>query len=145
MTDATCRGITKAGQPCRVSMNLSAGGLCLAHDPERREAARQTRIAGGVAAGQARRERRAKLPPASDVPKVMRTLDDAVRWSSWAADQVARGSMDARSAHEIAVLVREFRQTVEKRDLQHEVARLQKRLAMLEKHEQHGTRAEDGA
>lgn len=44
-----CRGTASTGERCRVRVNLSADGLCLWHDPARKEEARRARGKGGRA------------------------------------------------------------------------------------------------
>src|SRR5665213_2920480 len=122
-----CKGTKADGSPCTVTLGLGPTGLCLSHDPDpaRQEARRAVRSAGGKASGAAKRKRAEELKAAivearaksGDTPAEMKTLDDAVKWSAWAARGVALGTLDARAAHEIAVLVREFRMALEKRDI----------------------------
>ena len=93
MTDKpTCGdagGLTKAGAPCRSTLNLGDGGRCLMHDTSRAEERLRVTQAGGVASAVAKRDRKTADP--DDVPTAPRTLQDAVTWSSWAIHGVACG------------------------------------------------------
>lgn len=127
-------GTNAAGEPCRAVLGLSeTNGLCIVHDPEREERAREVRSAGGRAGVQARAARaRPELPegmPRSE-PK---TLEDAVRWSAWAIHATAAGVIDARTGHEIGYLVNAFKAAVEKRDLQREIESIRDELDQLKK------------
>lgn len=113
----TCRGVTKAGEPCKSTMNLSADGLCLNHDPERREAARAVHAAGGRARGAKRREARAIETP-NDTPSRPKNLEDATAYFSWLVDAGATGRLDARTVHECAFALKGFQSAAEKRDLE---------------------------
>lgn len=115
------------GSPCGTYLNLSpTNGLCLWHDPERRERFREISAAGGRAAAKARREKRAADP--DDVPPPPRTLDDACRWASWAIHAVAVGRIHQRTGHEIGYLVNAFKAAIEKRDLLREIEDLRAQL-----------------
>jgi integrase len=46
-TAPQCQAITPAGERCRVRVNLSVDGLCLWHDPVRREEATRARVKNG--------------------------------------------------------------------------------------------------
>jgi len=126
-----CHGTRKDGRPCRVAFGLSADGLCLTHDPARAEvlaAARQARTAASHAK---RQENRDKVP--HGMPRRRpRTLDDVVQWASWALIAAATGVIDARLAHEIAVLCTTFRGALEKREYVREIKELRTRLASLQ-------------
>ena len=120
-------GKTRAGKPCGVTMNLSdINGLCLMHDPLRRAELHAVRVAGAKARGRKIQQEKAALP--ADVPPKPRTLKDAIQWASWATHSVAIGAINVRVAHEIAVLVREFRMALEKRALEETIEELQAQL-----------------
>lgn len=122
-------GRTQSGRPCRVYMNLGATGLCLMHDASRIEERRAVHAKGGVAKGVAVRQARAVLP--EDCPKAPKTLADAERYASWLTHAVCIGTIDARTAHEAAVCLREFRGANEKRVLQAELKSLRADLAAM--------------
>jgi hypothetical protein len=128
---AHCIGITKSGEPCRSQLGLSDAGYCLAHDPERREAALAMRSAGGHAAKASKVRAKAALP--EDVPRAPKTLDDAVKFASWLTHAVCVGTLDARSAHEAGYSLNVFKAAIEKRDLQREIAALRAELAAARK------------
>lgn len=103
----------------------------MAHDQARADKALAVRQAGGRAAGVARRLVKAARP--EDLPPAPRTLEDAVRWSSWAMHAVACGRIDARTGHEVGYLVNAFKAAVEKRDLLREIDLLREELAAARK------------
>ena len=120
-------GLTKAGTPCRSSLNLSlTNGRCAFHDPERAATVREMRAKGGVAAGRAKRQ--AKTADPATVPANPKTLDDAVAYASWLTRAVCVGDIDARTAHESAYALALFSSSVAKRELQREVAGLRRQL-----------------
>ncbi|CAN5872334.1 hypothetical protein BH11GEM2_BH11GEM2_06720 [soil metagenome] len=129
----TCNGLKNNGEPCGSTLGLSPAGRCLNHDPERQEAARQVRIAGGIAAGKSKRERRAAAGAKGvfpdDVPAVPKTLDDATKYYAWIVNAVATGRLDARSGHECSFALHGFRAAAEKRDLEREIKKLRDELA----------------
>lgn len=57
-----------------------------------------------------------------------KTLDDAVRWSAWAMHACAVGVIDGRTCHEINFAVNSFTASLQKRDLQREIASLRAQL-----------------
>lgn len=125
-------GRTRAGKACGVTLNLSdVNGLCLQHDPMRRDELYAVRVAGSKARALKIQKEKAALP--EGVPPKPRTLKDAIQWASWATHSVATGEIDVRVAHEIAVLVREFRMALEKRALEEQVEELKKELAAARK------------
>ena len=121
-------GITRAGARCRASLNLSpSSGLCVQHDPDRVEVARQLRLTGGRASGLKQRLKKAALP--EHVPRAPKTIADAEAFASWLTHAVCVGDIDARTAHEAAVCLREFRGASEKRILEREIKALRQELA----------------
>jgi hypothetical protein len=128
MTDnaPTCRGFKKDGTPCRVTFGLSPDGLCAPHDPARAEQMRAG-VAKGVAIRQQMRVTARTILP-EGMLRPPKTLDDAVRWSAWAMHAAVTGVIDARTAHEVGFLVNSFTASLQKRDLQREIAELRKQL-----------------
>jgi len=128
MTCGDAGGITKAGAPCRTTMNLSATtGRCVQHDPERAAERAAMQSAGGTAAKVAKV--RAKAADPSTVPNAPQTIEDAERFASWLTHAVCVGGIDARTAHEAAVCLREFRGAAEKRIMEREIKALRAELA----------------
>ncbi|HLA88892.1 MAG TPA: hypothetical protein VJL28_00490 [Gemmatimonadaceae bacterium] len=120
--------MTKAGAPCRCVMNLSpATGLCLMHDPARVAERRAVRSAGGDASKVAKVKAKAADP--ATVPKAPKTIEDAERFASWLTFTVCSGGIDARTAHEAAVCLREFRGAAEKRIMEREIKALRAEIA----------------
>lgn len=123
----TCRGTTKAGAPCRVTLNLSETGYCIQHDPARHEQRKALWRAGGLASAPAQRLAKAALP--EGVPKAPKTIEDAERFASWLTYAVAVGDISPKVAHEVAVALKEFRGAAEKRALEKELKALRLELA----------------
>jgi hypothetical protein len=127
MSDPRCGdsgGVTREGSPCRSRLNLSPDtGLCLQHDPARREAARAMQSAGAIAKAEVMRRRKAALP--AGVPRAPRTLEDAERVASWITRAVLVGDIDVRVAEAATKAVRQFQLVVEKRVLQDRVRELE--------------------
>lgn len=122
-------GTTQAGAPCRAFLNLNAeSGLCLVHDDERIDARQAMRLAGAVANTRAARARRS-AEGREGVPSAPQTIEDAERFASWLTHAVCAGEIDARSAHEAAVCLREFRGASEKRIIERELRELRAELA----------------
>jgi hypothetical protein len=133
---AQCKGTKVDGSRCGATLGLAANGLCLHHDPDRAERALEVVRAGGAASGlrrRADREGRREQLPRGMPRRRPRTLDDALRWASWATYAVACGDIDVRRAREVAGLVKEFRSTLERRDMAREVADLRAELERLKK------------
>lgn len=133
MEALTCNATTKAGTPCRGTLNISAtSGKCLMHDDERMAERAAMRTAGGNASKVAKMKAKAANP--ANVPEAPRTLDDAVKFAAWLTHAVVVGELDARTAHESAYSLNCFKAAVEKRDLQKEIASLRSELAEARKH-----------
>ncbi len=124
MTSPTCRGVRADGSPCTIKSGLSPEGYCIWHDPARRDVAAEMRARGGRTQGR----KGIRTVDAEDTPGPLESMADAVRWASWAARAVAVGSLDSRTAHEIGVLLREFRSGVEKAQLENRVKELERAL-----------------
>lgn len=133
-----CQGVKNDGTPCKSMMGLSSGGLCMNHDPARREAMRAIRVEGGRASGAkkraARADREAKPQGAAVAPPPLpKTSDDAVRYFAWAVDEMANGRMDADQGRTIGYLLTGFRSTVEKRDIEQRLKLALRTIAELQK------------
>lgn len=126
MSLPTCRGAKKDGSPCRVNFGLSPDGLCAPHDPARAEQMRAGVAKGVAVRAQMRVTAKTVLPEGMLRPP--KTLDDAVRWSAWAMHAAVTGVIDARTAHEVGFLVNSFTASLQKRDLQREIASLRAQL-----------------
>jgi hypothetical protein len=132
-------GVSKKGAPCSQYMNLSpTTGMCLMHDPERAAQRRETQVAGAVAKGAAMRAAKAALP--EDCPPAPKTIADAEKFASWLTYSVCIGRIDARTAHEASVCLKEFRGAHEKRVLESEVRALRRELAAAKGAAKHGSR-----
>jgi|GEM_PF-3003851 len=126
-----CVGVNKDGRSCNTRFGLSEEGYCFSHDPLRAVEFAASRRARSVASGARKQELQGSLPPG--MPRAPKTLDDSVRWASWAMHAAASGIIDARLAHEIGVLVTAFRGALEKRDMLKEIAKLRADLAEAKK------------
>lgn len=127
-------GLTKSGEPCRSTLNLSSTtDLCAFHDPGRATEVREMRAKGGVAAGQAKRK--AKTADPATVPANPKTLDDAVAYASWLTRAVCVGAIDARTAESSTKALALFSSSVAKRELQHEVKALRAQIVALKEKE----------
>lgn len=125
-------GVTKAGAPCSVAMNLSpTNGLCVMHDPERATDAAAMRAAGQRANGAA--NRRAKAADPDTVPPAPKTLEDAVFLAAWITRAVLIGDIDVRVAEAATKAVRQFQLGEEKRAMEAEIKHLRAELAAAQK------------
>jgi len=123
MAERRCRGKTKAGPRCKITINLSRDGYCLMHDPKRADKAHAMQVLGG----HRRRQKPENIPPA---PK---TMDDVVKWSSWVAHQTAKGLLDPKRAREITTALRQLTAGINIRDVQREARELRKQLKEMSK------------
>lgn len=128
-----CLGTTQAGERCRSTLNIGPTGYCLAHDPDRVAQRLASRAAGGRASGRRRQLERAGLFKVENTPPAPKTLADAEAFASWLTHAVCAGGIDARSAHEAAVCLREFRSAATARALEKEVKALRAELAAAKK------------
>ena len=118
-------GVTKAGRPCRASLNLSAvNGRCLFHDDARRAEARAIRVAGAKAKAVKIRKEKAALP--ENCPRAPHTLQDAERIAAWITRATLIREIDVRVSEAGTKAVRQFQLTVEKRTLQDRVRELER-------------------
>jgi hypothetical protein len=130
----TCSGTKSNGEPCQSTLGLSPDGLCLNHDPARRDQVQANRAAGGRARGEASRARRAAreaLPPSAlaDAPAMVETLDDAAKALAWIAHAIITKKIDARTGHEASYALNGFKAAAEKRDLEREITELRRQVA----------------
>jgi len=72
---------------------------------------------------------KAKAADPATVPKAPKTIEDAERFASWLTFTVCSGGIDARTAHEAAVCLREFRGAAEKRIMEREIKALRAEIA----------------
>lgn len=124
-------GMTKAGAPCRTTMNLSATGQCVQHDETRRAERAAMTVAGGLANG--KRRRRALAAEPGTTPPVPETLEDAASYFAFLVNAGATGAMDARLVHECSFALKGFQSALEKRDLLREMKQLRADLAAARK------------
>jgi hypothetical protein len=101
------------------------------HDEARAAERAAMRSAGGAAAKQTRTRGKAADP--SVVPPAPKTIEDAEKFASWLTFTVCSGGIDARTAHEAAVCLREFRGASEKRIMERELKALRAELAAARK------------
>ena len=128
-------GVTKSGQPCRTTLNLSAtNGRCLMHDLERIERRRAVRAAGGHATAEGRAERlaEAKASMPTDVPKAPRTLAQLARYLTWVLAATAERRLDPAVSRELVLGCRELRQTLDKSVLGPRLAKFKRQLRTLQ-------------
>ncbi len=128
---SVCRGTKVDGTACRTTLGISPDGFCLFHDPARAEQKKAVAAAGGRARGKNMRVAKAADPAL--VPKAPKTIEDAEKFASWLTHAVCTGGIDARTAHEAAVCLREFRGAAEKRIMEREIKALRKELADAKK------------
>jgi hypothetical protein len=128
MTCGDNGGRRKDGAPCGSVLNLSpVTGQCLMHDAARVTERAAMRSAGGAAAKMAKVKAKAADPVT--VPGAPKTIEDAEKFASWLTHAVCVGNIDARTAHEAAVCLREFRGASEKRIMERELKALRAALA----------------
>lgn len=121
-------GVNAQGEPCEQSMNLNdQNGLCLWHDPTRKEQAQDARALGG------RNRSLTRTVTIADAPSPPKTLEDAVEFSSWLAHAVLVGAIDARTAEASSKAISVFRSVAEKRDLERKVRLLESKVAKYER------------
>jgi hypothetical protein len=109
----TCRYIKEDGTRCQQKVGLSPEGYCIWHDPERQEEAQRRRQRGGEVAGalakvRGRSRRTVRVVPESEALPPPETMEDALKWASWATWAVTVGKIDARTCHEIGYTLRAF-------------------------------------
>lgn len=118
-----CQGTTPDGTRCSIRSQISDTGLCVWHDPARKDEADELRKKGQAARTPSRRAE-VRTVDAKDTPGKLTDLDDLVRWAAWTAKAVATGKIDARTARETAYALTCFRGGLEKRDLARDLAKL---------------------
>lgn len=129
-------GRTLAGSPCRSTLNLGSDGMCIQHSPLREAERAALRVAGGKAAGVAKRKAKAAEP--DEVPAEPKSLADAVRIASWVTRAVLIGKIDVRVAEAATKAVRQFQLGEEKARMERELRDLRREVASLRKSEARG-------
>ena len=126
---AQCAGMTMRGTRCRVRVT-NEGDLCLFHDPEQGAALAAAQHSGGAPA----KER--GLKPAEDLPGgPPKTAAEAMTWSAWLVRAVAEGSVGTTTASQVASSLRVFLQSLDKAELEGQVAELRAKLQELQRRE----------
>ncbi len=129
-TPRVCGAIKKNGEPCMA--NVPDGvDLCPHHDPAQADEMQRRRLKGNASRG--RLYETAKAATVRGCPAVPLNLEDATTFAAWAVHQVASGSLDSRTGHEIAFILNSFRGALEKRDLLREIEQLRRDLAAARK------------
>lgn len=129
---ATCTHRKADGTECRAPALLDGSGLCAMHAPHLAEKMRRARTRGGRAAGPRRRPaERIQVALPEEAPPPPQTLEDAVRWASWATHAVTTGRIHPKVAGEVARLLKEFRAALEKRAIEGELDELRAKLETL--------------
>lgn len=132
-----CRATRTDGQPCGVTWGLSEAGLCLAHDPLRKEQAVAARRAAGTTTGALAQARGSKYrvvaPGAVPGGRPPRSLQDVIRWASWCAFAAATGLLDGVSVREVNRSLITLKTGLEKRDLLRRIKALEQNLKTYER------------
>jgi hypothetical protein len=117
------------GKPCGANLSPDAppGALCPHHDPLMADEMERRRAKGRAA--RSRLAITAKAATTRAVPPKPDTLEDNAVYTAWVLDETAKGTLDARTSHELFVGLRQHQSVVEKRDLQREIASLRRELA----------------
>jgi hypothetical protein len=129
-----CGALTKAGTPCRAIRQIVEtpdGPRCLVHDPARADQLRaQARL--GAQRSAAVRSRPAPTGAAWPLAGAPDTIADAKTLASAAMRAVWEGSMDAKVAHEISVLVNAFVATLKTGELAQRLAEAEALITRLQ-------------
>ncbi len=125
-----CRAIKPGGERCGQFSNLSAGGLCLWHDPDRAAEALDVRRRGGTRAQEVQAEQRGTCPaPTSEI----RTLEDVADHMAWAVRAMEVGAIDEKTGRSVVYSLDRLRATLRDKDLERQFKKLQRELAALKK------------
>ncbi len=108
-----CVAVKDNGRRCGSRSGLNpTNGLCLWHDPDREERADGARARGRENARKQKRRRPRRgirVVEEWDLPgPPPQTLEDALRWASWAVGQVAVGRLDAATGNVVGSLLRAY-------------------------------------
>lgn len=120
-----------SGEPCQSFASCDECGRCWAHCKHNEEERAAARKKGGHATAQRRSEDEQVVPP-GDAPAAPETLEDAVRWASWASLQVATGKLDTSRANSVARLLSEFRKLLEKSESREALEKVEEMRRKLE-------------
>jgi hypothetical protein len=108
-TSQRCQAIRSRGERCKVDFGVDPeSGLCWHHDPKRADERRRAASQGGHSTAAIQRGNRRRTALAEDVPPEPQTVEDAIKWASWAVRAVATGVIDVRTAHEVGYVLRAF-------------------------------------
>ena len=96
MSEKQCRHAKDDGERCGVTFGLSDDGLCVHHDPERRDLVRRARSDGGRTTAEKRRKR----PKMADEDLPPLTSHEAAEtWTDRIGRAAATGRMSATAAN----------------------------------------------
>ncbi len=139
---ARCTFVRASGARCKVTFALSPAGLCMAHDPQRRAQVEAARAAGGATAGSlvAKRAEKYRTATPEHLPqrRPPKTLDDVVRWSSWAGWAVTTGLIDHGTCRELNRSLGTLGNALNKRDLLRRIRDLERTLKHHEQQQRAG-------
>ena len=98
-----CKALKPDGERCGQTGGIvdRGSGLCLWHDPARREKAMKARRLGGKLSRTKARKYAIRTVLPEDAPPAPKTIEEAVAVASWAIHNVATGRIDARTAEVI--------------------------------------------
>lgn len=114
----TCTAVTKTGAPCRATSNLSAEGLCMAHDPTRAAFVRAARTKGGQRRGHVGAPPKVRTVAREDLPCTEPdNIEDVVKLAAWVTIAVATGDIDPVTAREFNRGLTTLKLGLDKRDL----------------------------
>lgn len=121
---------SEGGDPCQSWPACDDCDRCWIHCPHVEEERAHARKKGGV--NSRKTDNEDQVVPFGDAPEPPETLDDAVRWASWAAMQVAVGGLDTSRANSVARLLKEFRQALEKSESREALEKIEAMRERLE-------------
>src|SRR6266536_941870 len=130
-----CTFVRSDGSRCRGAFGLR-DGRCVVHDPDRREQAQAARQAGGAATALVATQRSGKYrvatPEQLPTRRPPKSVDDVVRWSSWAAWAVTTGLIDPGTSRELNRSLGTLKEALSKRDLLRRIRDLEAKLKRYE-------------
>lgn len=125
MTDERCQHVKDDGERCRVDWDLSDDGLCIHHDPERREAMQENRRKGGLAT--ARKLKGKGLDPA-ELP-ALESHRAAETWCDVVGRAVAEGRLGHNEGRTILRAVREWRESHDAGEVTEQIEEMREALS----------------
>lgn len=128
-----CPATKDNGDPCSMTATLDPEtGLCMWHDPKRKDRVKAIQSKGGTRGGGLNRKY-PKVASPDEVPPPPETLEDCCTWTSWLTVAITTGKVDPRTGKEATNAIKELRASIFTAEKDAELSALKDEIKRLRK------------